>query len=345
MPLPLCGETGDSLRTDRVFLVWFLLPWQPPVSPRCGADARTAGGTGWLYDCWWRWWLTHCWYGGNRRVSRSRWCCCACAINKCDLLDNTTDGKIFVSAKNNTNIELLKDRIAKVVNAQKSDKRLCGDLVNKNDFVVLVIPIDSAAPKGRIILPQQQAIRDLLDSGAIPVCVRESELADTLKNLGTKPKLVITDSQVFKPVSEIVPNDIKLTSFSILMARYKGFLKTAVNGARAIESLNDGDKILISEGCTHHRQCDDIGTVKLPRLLKNYTGKNFEILTSSGKGFPNNLSEFSLAIHCGACMLNSREIISRMNRSVESGVPFTNYGIAIAYMRGILDRSIEMFDE
>lgn len=266
-------------------------------------------------------------------------------FNKCDLLDNTTDGKIFVSAKNNTNIELLKDRIAKVVNAQKSDKRLCGDLVNKNDFVVLVIPIDSAAPKGRIILPQQQVIRDLLDSGAIPVCVRESELADTLKNLGTKPKLVITDSQVFKPVSEIVPNDIKLTSFSILMARYKGFLKTAVNGARAIESLNDGDKILISEGCTHHRQCDDIGTVKLPRLLKNYTGKNFEIVTSSGKDFPNNLSEFSLAIHCGACMLNSREVISRMNSSIESGVPFTNYGIAIAYMRGILNRSIEMFDE
>lgn len=198
-------------------------------------------------------------------------------FNKCDLLvntlDNTTDGKIFVSAKNNTNIELLKDKIAKAVNAQKSDKRLCSDLVNKNDFVVLVIPIDSAAPKGRIILPQQQVIRDLLDSGAIPVCVRESELADTLKNLGTKPKLVITDSQVFKPVSEIVPNDIKLTSFSILMARYKGFLKTAVNGARAIESLNDGDKILISEGCTHHRQCDDIGTVKLPRLLKSYTGK------------------------------------------------------------------------
>lgn len=210
---------------------------------------------------------------------------------------------------------------------------------------MLVIPIDSAAPKGRIILPQQQVIRDLLDSGAIPVCVRESELADTLKNLGTKPKLVITDSQVFKPVSEIVPNDIKLTSFSILMARYKGFLKTAVNGARAIESLNDGDKILISEGCTHHRQCDDIGTVKLPRLLKNYTGKNFEIVTSSGKGFPTDLSEFSLVIHCGACMLNSREVISRMNRSVESGVPFTNYGIAIAYMRGILNRSIEMFDE
>ena len=210
---------------------------------------------------------------------------------------------------------------------------------------MLVIPIDSAAPKGRIILPQQQVIRDLLDSGAIPVCVRESELADTLKNLGTKPKLVITDSQVFKPVSEIVPNDIKLTSFSILMARYKGFLKTAVNGARAIESLNDGDKILISEGCTHHRQCDDIGTVKLPRLLRNYTGKNFEIVTSSGKDFPNNLSEFSLAIHCGACMLNSREVISRMNRSIEIGVPFTNYGIAIAYMRGILNRSIEMFDE
>lgn len=268
-------------------------------------------------------------------------------FNKCDLLDDIpeNDNKVFVSAKNGTNINLLKEKIAKAVNVQKSEKRLCGDLAGKNDFVVLVIPIDSAAPKGRIILPQQQVIRDLLDSGAIPVCVRESELADTLRNLGTKPKLVITDSQVFKAVSEIVPNDIRLTSFSILMARYKGFLKTAVNGARAIEQIKDGDKILISEGCTHHRQCDDIGTVKLPRLLKNYTGKDFEIVTSSGKSFPSDLSDFSLVIHCGACMLNSREVMSRMNRAVECGVPFTNYGTAIAYMRGILDRSIEMFDE
>lgn len=268
-------------------------------------------------------------------------------FNKCDLLDDIpeNDNEVFVSAKNGTNINLLKEKIAKAVNVQKSEKRLCGDLVNKNDFVVLVIPIDSAAPKGRIILPQQQVIRDLLDSGAIPVCVRKSELTDTLRNLGKKPKLVITDSQVFKAVSEIVPNDIRLTSFSILMARYKGFLKTAVNGARGIERIKDGDKILISEGCTHHRQCDDIGTVKLPRLLKSYTGKNFEIVTSSGKGFPSDLSEFSLVIHCGACMLNSREVMSRMNRAVESGVPFTNYGTAIAYMRGILDRSIEMFDE
>lgn len=268
-------------------------------------------------------------------------------FNKCDLLDDIpeNDNEVFVSAENGININLLKEKIAKAVNVEKSEKRLCGDLVNKNDFVVLVIPIDSAAPKGRIILPQQQVIRDLLDSGAIPVCVRESELADMLRNLGKKPKLVITDSQAFKTVSEIVPNDIRLTSFSILMARYKGFLKTAVNGARAIEQIKDGGKILISEGCTHHRQCDDIGTVKLPRLLKSYTGKNFEIVTSSGKGFPSDLSEFSLVIHCGACMLNSREVMSRMNRAVESGVPFTNYGTAIAYMRGILDRSIEIFDE
>lgn len=261
-------------------------------------------------------------------------------FNKCDLLDNTTDDKIFVSAKNNTNIELLKDKIAKVVNAQKSDKRLCGDLVNKNDFVVLVIPIDSAAPKGRIILPQQQVIRDLLDSGAIPVCVRESELADTLKNLGTKPKLVITDSQVFKPVSEIVPNNIKLTSFSILMARYKGFLKTAVNGARAIELLNDGDKILISEGCTHHRQCDDIGTVKLPRLLRKYTGKSIKTETSSGRDFPSDLTKYKLVIHCGGCMLNEKEVDSRRQKAENAGVPFTNYGIAISYMRGIFNGSL-----
>ena len=250
----------------------------------------------------------------------------------------------LVSAITNRNINELKEAIA-ALRLREVERQLLGDLIKPRDIVVLVTPIDSAAPQGRLILPQQQVIRDLLDSGAIPVCVRESELADTLNNLGTKPKLVITDSQVFKPVSEIVPNNIKLTSFSILMARYKGFLKTAVNGARAIESLNDCDKILISEGCTHHRQCDDIGTVKLPRLLKNYTGKNFEIVTSSGKGFPSDLSEFSLAIHCGACMLNSREVISRMNHSIESRVPFTNYGIAIAYMRGILDRSIEMFDE
>ncbi len=263
------------------------------------------------------------------------------AYNKSDLKDCTaySDG-IAVSALKNENIGMLKKAIAKITKTDDTKKRICGDLISENDLVVLVIPIDEAAPKGRLILPQQQTIRDVLESGAAAISVRDTELAATLERLGTKPSLVITDSQAFEYVSKIVPADIPLTSFSILMARYKGFLDEAVKGAKAIDSLGDGAKILISEGCTHHRQCNDIGTVKLPKLLKKYTGKNFVIETSSGKGFPDDLSEYSLVLHCGGCMLNAREMQYRMKFAVDSGVPFTNYGIAIAHMRGILKRSI-----
>lgn len=268
------------------------------------------------------------------------------AYNKSDLADCTdcSDG-VSVSALEGKNIDLLKEKIAHSAKTDTTERRICADLIDANDLVVLVIPIDESAPKGRLILPQQQTIRDILESGAAAISVRDTELAQTLKSLGTKPSLVITDSQAFDKVSKIVPEDIPLTSFSILMARYKGFLDTAVRGAMAIDSLPDGAKILISEGCTHHRQCNDIGTVKLPRLLKMYTGKDFVIETSSGKGFPDDLSEYDLVLHCGACMLNEREIKYRMKFAVDSGVPFTNYGIAIAYMRGILKRSVAMIPD
>jgi [FeFe] hydrogenase H-cluster maturation GTPase HydF len=218
-------------------------------------------------------------------------------------------------------------------------------LVHPGDFVVLVVPIDSAAPKGRLILPQQQTIRDLLEAGATSVVVRESELAETLTQLGKRPAMVITDSQAFEEVAKIVPRDITLTSFSILMARYKGLLYTAVNGVRAIDKLQDGDRVLIAEGCTHHRQCDDIGTVKIPRWLRKHTGKELVIETSSGMGFPADLSPYAMVIHCGGCMLNEREVRHRMQCAVEAGVPITNYGIVIAYMKGILERSVEIFSD
>ncbi len=261
--------------------------------------------------------------------------------NKCDLSQNKTytDG-ICVSATDMTNIELLKERIASLVKSDKPEKHICADLIAEGDFVVLVVPIDSSAPKGRLILPQQQTIRDILDKGAIPVVTRDTELAHTLKKLGTKPSLVITDSQVFEKVSKQVPEDIPMTSFSILMARYKGFLDIAVKGAHAIDNLKDGDKVLISEGCTHHRQCEDIGTVKLPKWLKAYTGKDLIIEASSGKGFPDDLSQYSLVIHCGGCMLNEREMQYRMKCAEDFKVPFTNYGTAIAHMKNILSRSI-----
>lgn len=268
------------------------------------------------------------------------------AYNKSDLTGNIdySDG-VSVSALEGKNIDLLKEKIARSARIDATERRICADLIKANDLVVLVIPIDESAPKGRLILPQQQTIRDILESGAAAISVRDTELAQTLESLGTKPSLVITDSQAFDEVSKIVPEDIPLTSFSILMARYKGFLDTAVKGAVAIGSLPDGAKILISEGCTHHRQCNDIGTVKLPRLLKMYTGKNFVIETSSGRGFPDDLSGYSLVLHCGACMLNEREIKYRMKFAVDSDVPFTNYGIAIAYMRGILKRSVAMLPD
>lgn len=224
-------------------------------------------------------------------------------------------------------------------------KALVRDLIKPLDRIILVIPIDKAAPKGRLILPQQQVIRDILNGGGAAVCVRDHELAQTLQAFQEPPAMVITDSQVFAQVSEVVPEEIPLTSFSILMARYKGLLEEAVQGVTAIDQLKDGDTVLISEGCTHHRQCDDIGTVKLPRLLRSYTGKELNIETSSGMGFPEDLSPYAMVIHCGGCMLNEREVRFRMKCAQDQGVPITNYGIAIAHMRGILKRSTQMLPQ
>ena len=201
--------------------------------------------------------------------------------------------------------------------------------------------IDSAAPKGRLILPQQQTIRDVLEANAVAIVVKETELKQTLEQLGKQPAMVITDSQAFEEVAAIVPKEIPLTSFSILMARFKGYLETAVKGIQAVDSLKDGDRILVSEGCTHHRQCEDIGTVKLPNWLLKYTGKDLKFEWSSGREFKEDLSPYAMVIHCGGCMLNEREVKYRMKCAVDQGIPFTNYGIAIAYMKGILQRSIE----
>lgn len=253
--------------------------------------------------------------------------------------ENRIADVIYVSAKTGAGIHELKERLAAMC-PDKEERRLVGDLVKPMDIVVLVVPIDSAAPKGRLILPQQQTIRDLLEAGAVPVVVREKELAEALQKLSEKLALVITDSQAFEEVAAIVPEDIPLTSFSILMARYKGFLKIAVEGVKAIDSLKDGDRVLIAEGCTHHRQCEDIGTVKIPRFLKKYTGKNLVIETASGTGFPEDLMPYALVIHCGGCMLNEREVLRRMRFAKRQGVPVTNYGIAIAQMKGILARSV-----
>ena len=268
------------------------------------------------------------------------------AYNKSDLTGQQeyADG-LAVSALTRENINSLKETVARLVKSEDDGRKICADLVETGDIAVLVVPIDKAAPKGRLILPQQQTIRDLLDAGAAALVVRDTELADLLRSLGKKPSVVITDSQAFAKVKDIVPEDIRLTSFSILMARYKGFLATAVAGAAAIERLRDGDRVLISEGCTHHRQCDDIGTVKLPNWLRKYTGKDITIETSSGKGFPEDLSPYKLVIHCGGCMLNEREMRYRRQFAEDSGVPFTNYGTAIAYMNGILKRTLSVFPD
>ena len=270
------------------------------------------------------------------------------AYNKSDLLDNiksSKDNEIYISAKDKINIYELKEKIGKLSAVQSNEKRLVGDLLNEGDFVVLVVPIDSSAPKGRLILPQQQAIRDILEAGAISIVTRDTELKHTLENLGKKPEMVITDSQAFKQVAKDVPEDIKLTSFSILMARYKGLLNSAVRGAKAIDSLENGDKVLISEGCTHHRQCEDIGTVKLPNWLKKHTGKQLEFAFSSGTEFPEDLSKYKLIIHCGGCMLNEREVRYRMKCAQDQNVPITNYGTAIAFMNGILKRSLSVLGD
>ncbi|WP_186423086.1 [FeFe] hydrogenase H-cluster maturation GTPase HydF [Lacrimispora celerecrescens] len=268
------------------------------------------------------------------------------AYNKCDLTGlQAYDDGLSVSASEGLFIHELKERIGSLVNTGDTKMRIVGDLLNPFDLVVLVIPIDKAAPKGRLILPQQQVIRDILEAGAISVAVRDTELKETLERLGTRPALVITDSQVFEQVSKDTPEEILLTSFSILMARYKGFLEDAVKGVAAIGDLTDGDRILISEGCTHHRQCDDIGTVKLPRWLRQYTGKELTLETSSGREFPEDLSAYKLIIHCGGCMLIEREIEYRRKCASDAGVPFTNYGIAIAYMKGILKRSLKVLPD
>lgn len=261
--------------------------------------------------------------------------------NKCDLVPNhgKEDGVIFASAKYNTGIEEIKEALAKFV--KKEEKYFVRDLVKKGDLVLLVTPIDGSAPKGRIILPQQQALRDILDAGGTAIVTKETTLESTLNIVERKPDLVITDSQVFKVVSEIVSEDIPLTSFSILMSRYKGFLDEAIKGAKEIDKIEDGDSILISEGCTHHRQCEDIGTVKIPNLLKKYTGKTIHFEWTNGGNFPDDLSKYKLVIHCGGCMLNELEMKRRMEIAIDNKVPFTNYGIAISYMNGILDRTIK----
>ena len=223
--------------------------------------------------------------------------------------------------------------------------RIIADKLSRGDLVVLVVPIDKAAPKGRLILPQQQTIRDILEANAAAIVVKESELSDTLEKLGTAPALVITDSQVFGTVSKIVPREIPLTSFSILMARYKGLLAEAVKGAAAVEKLRDGDRVLIAEGCTHHRQCNDIGTVKIPAWLRKHTGKELTITACSGTEFPDDLTPYALVVHCGGCMLNEREVRYRTKCAADQGVPITNYGILIAYLNGILKRSIEIFPD
>lgn len=270
------------------------------------------------------------------------------AVNKSDLMASFPENEeniIYTSALEKTGIEELKNALGKCVKNETKGVNFVGDLIGPGNIVVLVTPIDSAAPKGRLILPQQLAVRDIIDFGAAAVVTKEDMLENTLASLKNPPDLVITDSQVFKMVNEIVPKDISLTSFSILMARYKGFLETAVNGVKKIDSLKDGSRVLISEGCTHHRQCDDIGTVKLPKMLKQYTQSDLEFEWSSGNGFPEDLSKYDLVIHCGGCMVNDREMKYRMNSAQQQGTAFTNYGTALAYMQGILSRVIAPIPE
>lgn len=252
---------------------------------------------------------------------------------------------LSISAKEHLHIDALKEQIGALSPSRESNRRIVADLIKPSDFVVLVIPIDKAAPKGRLILPQQQTIRDILDAGAVSIVVKEDELSHTLQSLGTKPALVITDSQAFSRVAADTPAEIPMTSFSILFARYKGDLDSLTAGAKAIDTLQDGDTILISEGCTHHRQCDDIGTVKLPRWLKKHTGKDIHFKFTSGTEFPLELSKYRMIIHCGGCMLNEREMKYRMKCAEDAGIPMTNYGTAIAHMNGILKRSTAIFSK
>lgn len=268
------------------------------------------------------------------------------AYNKCDIITKRADlapNERYISAKTGEGIGALKEACAALRTAQ-ADKPIVSDLLKRGDMVILVVPIDESAPKGRLILPQVQTLRDILDVGAQALVVKESELKSALAALNTPPKMVITDSQVFAFVSDIVPKEIPLTSFSILMARYKGYLQTAYRGVQALRTLQDGDTVLIAEGCTHHRQCNDIGTVKIPRWLHQISSKEIHIQTCSGTEFPEDLSAYKMVIHCGGCMLTQREVKYRMNTCIEAGVPFVNYGIFIAYATGILERSVELFN-
>ena len=279
----------------------------------------------------------------------------AVAFNKSDLAPSASLAKdlqylkehqidfVSVSTADLSGIDTLKEKIATLAKTEDTKLRIVADLIHPSDFVVLVVPIDKAAPKGRLILPQQQTIRDILEADATAIVVKEYELRDTLAHLGKKPRLVITDSQVFAKVSADTPADIMLTSFSILFARYKGNLPALIKGVTALEQIEDGDKILVSEGCTHHRQCDDIGSVKLPRWIRQYTGKEPEFVFSSGTGFPADLSPYKMIVHCGGCMLNEREMKYRLACAKDQNIPMTNYGILIAYIQGILKRSVEPF--
>ena len=270
------------------------------------------------------------------------------AHNKADLTSvpaSVPENEIYVSAAADSNIRELKELIARAVKPTESEKRLVADLLAPNDTVVLVVPIDSAAPKGRLILPQQQTIRDILEAGAISLVTRETELTRTLESLRESPRLVITDSQAFGIVDKLVPKNVQLTSFSILFARYKGNLRQAILGAAQLNSLQDGDTVLISEGCTHHRQCGDIGTEKLPNWIRRFTGKDVQFSFTAGNEFPEDVSKYALVVHCGGCMLNEREMQYRLRHSAERNVPMTNYGIAIAHMHGILDRALAPFPD
>ena len=266
------------------------------------------------------------------------------AYNKSDLQGGAVAAdaqEICISALTGEGIGELKDRLAVLIKAEEKEKQIVADLVNEGDTVVLVIPIDAAAPKGRIILPQQQTLRELLDHHCTAVCCQDTELQATLAGLSQKPALVITDSQAFARVAADTPEDIPMTSFSILFARYKGGLDALIDGAQALKALQSGDKVLISEGCTHHRQCGDIGTVKLPAWISRYTGAQPAYTFTSGAGFPEDLSGYRVAIHCGGCMLNEKEMQHRQRSAKAAGVPMVNYGIAIAAMNGVLDRALK----
>jgi [FeFe] hydrogenase H-cluster maturation GTPase HydF len=268
------------------------------------------------------------------------------AYNKCDLLEKLPEAgenEIYVSAVKGIHIDALKEKIASLAVAEEKKLRIVGDLIHPTDFVLLITPIDKAAPRGRLILPQQQTIRDILEADAAAIVVKEHEVRDVLENLGRKPRLAITDSQVFAKAAADVPPDVPLTSFSILMARYKGLLDESVRGVKVLDTLNDSDTVWICEGCTHHRQCDDIGTVKLPRWIRQHTGKNPRFVFTSGAEFPEDLSGCKLLVHCGGCMLSEREMKFRQSCAVDQHIPITNYGLLIAYMQGILRRSLEIF--